>query len=41
MAPDKLADLLAGIGTAVDTAGGGFTMRYTTVVITAARAGAP
>jgi hypothetical protein len=35
LAPDKLAELLAGIGTAVDKAGGGFTMRYTTVVITA------
>jgi SAM-dependent methyltransferase len=35
MAPDKLAELLAGIGIAVDRAGGGFTMHYTTVVVTA------
>ena len=40
MAPAKLAELLAAIGTAVDKAGGGFTMRYTTVVITAARTSA-
>jgi hypothetical protein len=39
MAPDKLAELLAGIGIAVDKAGGGFTMHYTTVVVTAARTG--
>jgi len=32
----KLDELLAGIGAAVDAAGGGFTMRYTTVVVTAA-----
>ena len=34
--PAKLDELLAGIGAAVDAAGGGFTMRYTTVVVTAA-----
>jgi SAM-dependent methyltransferase len=39
MAPDKLAGLLAGIGAAVDKAGGGFTMHYTTVVVTAVRTG--
>ena len=37
--PDKLAELLAGIGTAVDAAGGSFTMRYSAVVVTAARPG--
>jgi SAM-dependent methyltransferase len=30
-------ELLAGIGTAVDAAGGGFTMRYVTVAVTATR----
>ena len=34
--PPELDELLAGIGAAVDAAGGGFTMRYTTVVVTAA-----
>jgi SAM-dependent methyltransferase len=38
--PDEtMRDLLAGIGTAVDAAGGTFTMRYTTVAVTAALAG--
>jgi SAM-dependent methyltransferase len=37
--PAKLRELLAGIGAAIDAAGGAFTMRYTTVVLTAARAG--
>ncbi|WP_256789155.1 bifunctional 2-polyprenyl-6-hydroxyphenol methylase/3-demethylubiquinol 3-O-methyltransferase UbiG [Frankia sp. AvcI1] len=37
--PATLARLLAGLGAAVDTAGGAFTVRYTAVVITAARAG--
>ncbi|WP_431933399.1 class I SAM-dependent methyltransferase [Nonomuraea jabiensis] len=32
-----LREVLAGVGAAVDAAGGGFTMRYTTVVVTAAR----
>jgi SAM-dependent methyltransferase len=36
--PAKLEDLLAGIGTAIDAAGGSFTMHYTTVAVTAARA---
>jgi hypothetical protein len=35
--PTKLEDLLAGIGAAIDAVGGSFTMRYTTVVVTAAR----
>jgi SAM-dependent methyltransferase len=35
--PDKQAELLTGIGAALDTAGGRFTMRYTTAVVTAAR----
>lgn len=35
--PSTLRELLAGIGAAVDAAGGRFTMRYTAVVVTAAR----
>ncbi|GHC80843.1 class I SAM-dependent methyltransferase [Streptomyces flavofungini] len=35
--PATLADLLSGIGTVIDTFGGGFTMGYATVVVTAAR----
>jgi SAM-dependent methyltransferase len=35
--PAKLEGLLAGIGAAIDATGGSFTMRYTTVVVTAAR----
>jgi hypothetical protein len=35
--PDKLDQVLTGIGAAIDAAGGAFTMRYTTVVVTAAR----
>ena len=35
--PGKLEQLLAGIGTAIDAAGGHFTMRYTTVVVTAVK----
>jgi hypothetical protein len=35
--PAALAELLAEIGAAIDAAGGGFTMHYTTAVITAAR----
>ena len=38
--PDTLRELLAGIGAAIDAAGGGFTMHYATVALTAARAGA-
>lgn len=37
--PAQLAELLADIGARIDAAGGSFTMRYTTVVITAARSG--
>jgi SAM-dependent methyltransferase len=33
-------EILAGIGAAVDAAGGSFTMHYTTVAVTAARSGA-
>jgi len=35
--PDRLAEVLAGVGAAVDAVGGSFTARYTTVVVTAAR----
>jgi SAM-dependent methyltransferase len=38
--PAKLAALLAGIGAAIDASGGGFTMHFTAVVVTAARTGA-
>jgi hypothetical protein len=34
-------EILAGIGAAVDAAGGGFTMQYATVAVTAARAERP
>ncbi len=37
---DRLAEVLEGAGAAVDAMGGGFTMPYTTVVVTAARTGA-
>lgn len=37
--PSQLEDLLAGIGAVVDRLGGGFTMHYTTVAVTAARPG--
>jgi SAM-dependent methyltransferase len=36
--PDKLGDVLDAVGTAVDAAGGRFTMRYTTLAVSAARA---
>jgi SAM-dependent methyltransferase len=39
--PDKLAEVLAGIGAAIDAVGGSFTMRYATLVETAARTSAP
>ena len=32
-----LRELVAGLGAAMDAAGGGFTMGYTTVTVTAAR----
>lgn len=35
--PDKLVPILDGVGAAIDAIGGSFTMRYTTVVVTAAR----
>jgi SAM-dependent methyltransferase len=35
--PAKLEELLAGIGAAIDAAGGSFTMHYTAVAVTAAR----
>jgi SAM-dependent methyltransferase len=38
--PDTMEQILAGIGAAIDSAGGRFTMRYTTVAVTAARAAA-
>jgi hypothetical protein len=38
--PDKTADILHAVGTAIDSLGGRFTMRYTTLVTTAVRTGA-
>ena len=38
--PDTMEQILAGIGAAIDAAGGGFTAHYTTVTVTAARTGA-
>jgi len=38
LAPDKLDELLAGLGAVIDAVGGGFTMNYATVAVTAARA---
>ena len=38
--PDKLDELLAGIGAAIDAVGGSFTMDYATVAVTAARTSA-
>jgi SAM-dependent methyltransferase len=35
--PDARAELLSGLGAAVDAAGGAFLMRYTTLAVTAAR----
>ncbi|MEV0197682.1 class I SAM-dependent methyltransferase [Nonomuraea sp. NPDC050691] len=35
--PDKLAEVLEAVGAAVDAAGGGFTMPYTTMAVTASR----
>ncbi|MGV9303791.1 class I SAM-dependent methyltransferase [Nonomuraea sp. NPDC003727] len=37
--PDQLAQVLEGVGAAIDAMGGGFTMRYATVVVTATRTG--
>jgi SAM-dependent methyltransferase len=39
MPPDKLCEVLDGVGAAIDAIGGSFTMRYTTVVVTATRTG--
>jgi SAM-dependent methyltransferase len=39
--PDARAELLAGLGAAVDSVGGAFTMEYATLVATAARGPAP
>jgi hypothetical protein len=39
--PAKLQEILAGIGSAIDAMGGSFTMHYSTVAVTAARARAP
>ena len=39
--PATLEDLLAGVGAAIDAAGGSFTMHYTTVAATAARMASP
>jgi len=39
--PDKMQEILAGIGAAIDAVGGRFTMDYATVAVTAARTGAP
>lgn len=36
--PDKLAEILAAVGVAIDAIGGSFTMRYATVAVTAVRA---
>jgi SAM-dependent methyltransferase len=36
-----LEELLAGIGTAIDAVGGGFTMQYTAVIVTASRPDTP
>ncbi|MFC9974649.1 class I SAM-dependent methyltransferase [Spirillospora sp. NPDC127200] len=37
--PDKLQELLAGIGEAIDAVGGGFTVRYSAVVVAATLTG--
>jgi len=37
LSPGKLEQVLEGAGTAIDAAGGSFTVRYTTVAVTAAR----
>jgi len=39
--PATIKELLAGLGAVIDAAGGGFTMHYTTVALTAVRTGAP
>jgi len=37
LSPETLRGLVAGVGAAVDALGGGFTMQYTAVAVTAAR----
>ena len=37
---DELAEVLEGVGAAIDAMGGSFRMRYTTVVVATARTGA-
>jgi SAM-dependent methyltransferase len=39
--PDKTADILDAVGTAIDALGGRFTMRYTTLATSAVRTGSP
>lgn len=39
--PDKLTEVLEGVGTAIDTLGGSFTMPYITMAVTAARTSTP
>jgi SAM-dependent methyltransferase len=41
LAPEKLAEVLEGVGAVIDTMGGGFTVHYTTVAVTAALTDAP
>ncbi|WP_086674256.1 class I SAM-dependent methyltransferase [Amycolatopsis pretoriensis] len=36
--PDALADVLAGVGAAIDALGGGFTLSYTTLAVAASKA---
>ncbi len=40
LSPDELAEVLDGVGAAIDSLGGQFTMRYTTLAVTAVRYGA-
>ncbi|MDL4820617.1 class I SAM-dependent methyltransferase [Actinomadura opuntiae] len=39
--PEKVAEVLDGVGSAIDALGGSFTMPYTTIALTATRAAAP
>ncbi|MDP9849291.1 hypothetical protein [Streptosporangium lutulentum] len=38
--PDRLAEVLKGVGAAIDAIGGGFTVPFTTLAVTAVRTGA-
>lgn len=40
LAPEQLAQVLAGVGAAIDDMGGGFTMHYSTLAVTAERTAA-